>query len=400
MSVEGMIMSWNGSSNQNKKDPWGGRDPKAGPPDLDALLRKLRQKFSSVFTKKKPEDEGNSRFNNKIVRDKSAGWWTVIILVGLLLIWFLSGIFIVSPAERAVVLRFGSYVTTVGSGPHWIPSLIDSKYVVNVQKVETFTYASDMLTSDENIVNVTVSVQYRVDNPRAYLFNIVSADDSLQQATASALRQVIGHSTLDDILTTGRVNARVQVAKQLQELLVRYRSGLIATDVTLQSVKPPEAVTAAFDDVVKAREDRQSYIYQANAYANQVIASAQGHAARILQEGQAYKQSAVLEAQAVTASYLALLPQYQKAPDITRERLYLSTMQTILSNSTTIFVDTTGNNNLLYLPLDKLMNQAADNKGADNKMSVMPSSNTSPSQNASTSDLILNRPAYPTRGDS
>lgn len=338
----------------NEKDIWSKRPKKdAGPPDLDELINKLQKKINAFFSrKKKPASPGGQ----SVSRQSSGGWIIGLVIFAILLLWFLSGFFIVSPAEQAAVLRFGKYVDTVGPGPHWLPRFISSRYIVNVQRIATFSYQAEMLTKDENIVSVSVAVQYRIGNVRDYLFNVVNADKSLEQATASALRQIVGHTSLDDILTTGRELARQQIEQQLNDILAIYHTGIVITDVALQPAKPPEAVTEAFDDVNKAREDEQRYINAANAYQQKVVPIAQGRAARILKEAQAYKQQVILKAEADTAAYLALLPQYQRAPLVTRQRLYLDAIESVLQNSSKILLDTKSNS-IMYLPLDKLIDK-------------------------------------------
>ncbi len=341
-------MPWN-PSDQNK-DPWGrDKNKSQGPPDLDAIFRQYKNKLLAIFGGK---GSGSPTGGAGVAGVPT--FFITLIIIAILIIWALSGIYIVPPADRAVVLRFGQYRTTVGPGPHWIPHFIESKTLVNVQRVANFVYTSEMLTKDENIVSVTVTVQYRIEDANNYLFNVVSPDTSLEQATASALRQVVGHSTLDQLLTTGRQKVRDQVATQLQQIIASYHSGLLLTDVTLQSIKPPEAVTDAFDDVIKAREDQQSYINKADAYAKQVTAVAEGQIARIMQEAEASQKQVVSEAQAATAGYLALLPEYQKNPQVMEDRLYLSAMETILSKASKVFVDQKGGNPMFYLPLDKI----------------------------------------------
>jgi membrane protease subunit HflK len=386
----------------DQKDPWGRNIKKpAGPPDLDVLLNKLKAKLVSSFNQKKASGRGDvpSDGSNAVLQQL---FFTIIVVI-VLLVWALSGIFIVSPAERSVITRFGKYIETVGSGPHWIPRFIEAQKIVNVQRVSTYAYESQMLTKDENIVSVAVAVQYRINDAKEFLFNVVDPVRSLEQATASALRQVVGHNTLDDLLTTGRSQVREQVAEQLQEILGSYKAGVIVTDVTLQSVKPPEAVTAAFDDAIKAREDQQAYVNKADAYANQVLAAAQGQVARILRQSDAYKQEVVLEAQAATAGYLALLPEYQTAPQVMRQRLYLTTLESILSQSSKVFLDQKNGNPVVYLPLDKLTTFAPPTQDA---LAVSPPvvATTPPVNNAASNNLtpdmtsiLMSRPSYPTR---
>lgn len=335
------------------KDIWNRHAEKQdGPPDLDELINKLQHKINGLFGKKKP------KAGAPVIEEKSGRGWFGIIIGLFLIIWFLSGIYIVSPAQRAAVLRFGKYVRTVGPGPHWIPRFFESKQKVNVQNISTYPYTAEMLTKDENIVSVAVAVQYRINNVRNYLFNVVNPTESLQQATASALRQVIGQTTLDEALTTGRETVREQVSKQLNDILVRYHTGLVITDVTIQPTKPPEAVTEAFDDVNKAREDEQRYINSANAYKQKVVPIAQGKAKRIITEAKAYEQQVILDATANTTRFMALLPQYERAPQVMRSRLYLDTMQQVLTNSSPVIVDTKSGN-VMYLPLDKLLKNMA-----------------------------------------
>ena len=344
-------MAWN-DDDSGGHDPWSGKKKQAGPPDLDAMMKKLKNSLLGGLGKGKKDDGAGGEGGNG---NKIGVIGILLVIFAIVFIWALSGIFIVSPPERATVLRFGKYTETVGPGPHWIPRGIESRKVVNVQQVDAYSYDAEMLTKDENIVNVSISVQYRVDNIKDYLFNIVNPISSLQQATASALRQVIGHTGLDDILTTGREQIREQVAKQLKSILAMYQSGLLITEVTLQPAKPPDAVTAAFDDAIKAREDEQTYINKANAYTRKVSAQARGKSARILQEAQAFQQQIVLKAKADTAGYLALLPEFEKSPGVTRERLYLNTFESVLASTSKILIDVKGSNNLMYLPLDKII---------------------------------------------
>ncbi|KPJ67378.1 MAG: hypothetical protein AMJ43_03705 [Coxiella sp. DG_40] len=347
-------MAENEPGSDKDKDIWSKRPKREeGPPDLDELLNKLQKKINSFFVGK----IGRKRTTGVPLKSKVPKILTLrsilLVLLVAIIIWVTFGVFIVSPAERAAILRFGKYSRTIGPGPHWIPRFIESRYIINVQKVSTFPYQAEMLTKDENIVSVSVAVQYRINNLRDYLFNVINSVASLQQATASALRQVVGHTTLDEILTTGRELVREQVSQQLTKILDRYHCGLVITDVALQPAKPPEAVTEAFDDVNKAREDEQRYINAAKAYQQKVVPIAEGHAARILKEADAYQEKAVLQARADAAQYLALLPQYERAPNVTRERLYLSTIEGVLHNSSKILVDVK-NANMIYLPLDKL----------------------------------------------
>lgn len=352
-------MAWNEPGGQSN-DPWSGRNRQQGPPNLDEVLKKL---FGNVFKKggSKPNGQGGSD-------DGDQGWSKfsiAMVVIGLVAAWLLSGIYIVGPAEQAVVLRFGKYVETVDPGPHWILPVVQSKRKVNVRQVEKFSYSSHMLTGDENIVDVSVNIQYRVSDPQAYLFNVIDPRASILQATASALRQVIGHSTLDDTLTTGRAVVRQQVTTQLNQILDLYQTGLYVVDVNLQSATAPDAVKEAFDDAIRAQEDEQRFINQAQEYARKVEPIAKGRAQRILAQADAYKQQVTLAAQGETARYLFLLPEYKRAPTVTTERLYLDAMENVLAKTSKVLVDVEGGNSLLYLPLEQLVKQAMPEKQSE-----------------------------------
>ena len=327
------------SNNDGSKDPWG--QPQGQEPDIFAMLKKL-------FAKKAGdggEDEPNYFFR-----------YLFIVLGLILVIWAVAGIYVVSPAEEAVVLRFGKYVATQGAGPHWIPQFIESRYILDVQQVRNFPYESEMLTKDENIVKISLAIQFRIANPRDYLFNVVSPVQTLQEATSSALRQVVGNMTLDTILTTGRAQLRQMVSEELNNILKVYQTGLAVTDVNLQTAKPPEQVTAAFDDAIKAREDEQRYINQAKAYQRRVLSIVAGKVSRLIQSAEAYQKEVVLQAKGATARYDALLTPYEKAPTVTRERLYLDTVSNVLSHTHNVVIDSNGNN-VMYLPLDQILRQ-------------------------------------------
>ncbi|MDF3055394.1 MAG: hflK 2 [Gammaproteobacteria bacterium] len=390
-------MSWN-SSNQNDKDPWGRKNPQ-GPPDLDQLLKKYKDKLTAVLGGKK----GGNTSDNEPNRNGSTKMLISFVLIAVLALWALLGIYIVSPSERAVILRFGKYVNTVGPGPHWIPRFIETKRVVNVESVMQYPYQSEMLTKDENIISAEITVFYRVQDLEHYLFNTVDPNSTLEQATASALRQVVGHSTLDDLLTTGRGKVRVDVRDQLQEILNSYKAGLLVIDVNLQPFKPPQPVAEAFEDVIKAREDEESYVNQAGAYAEKVIADARGRSARILEDAEASKQEIVLQAQAAVEGYLALLPEYRKSPNLMRERLYISTLESVLSKTTKVFLDQkNGGAPMLYLPLDKMMGASGEIPSNTNPITNINTATpqklqSDPTANTGILSGIANRSNQPTR---
>lgn len=359
------------SNNGGDQGPWGKR-PNDGPPDLIELIKKF------FAQSKKTAATGSGGGSAKY----PVGMIVIGVVFLLVVIWALMGIYVVKPAEQAVVLRFGRYIETVGAGPHWVPPLIERRYVVNTQEVFNFPFSSQMLTRDENIVSVSVAVQYRIFDPKRYLFDVVYPVKALRQATSSALRQIVGQMTLNSVLTTGRAELRERVARQLNRILKKYNTGLEITDLTLQPAKPPEEVTAAFDDAVKAREDEQRYINQGQAYARRVTEIAQGQVARLLQSAKAYNQEVVLKARGETARFLAMLNAYKQAPEVTKERLYIDGVQSVLSNTRNVMVDSS-HGNLLYLPLQQLLSKSDQISHAALGAQNPPQLNVTPSQTAS-----------------
>jgi len=338
-------MGWN--EPDKEKNPRGG---KTQPPDLDEALKQLQAKLKKAFFR------GTNKSPNAPVEQDTGGGGMMLVMIGLVigLLWALSGIFIVDPAEQAAIMRFGKYIKTVGPGPHWIPRFVDSKIVLNVDRVSDYSYSAQMLTKDENLVSVAVAVQYRIGDLQEYLFNVADAEESLRQATSSALRQVVGTTTLDQLITEGRDAWGSSVQDSLVKILARYKTGIIIVNVSPQPARAPENVQDAFDDAIKAQEDEKRFKEQAGAYAARVIPIAEGNAKRIYEEAKAYAEQVVLRAKGDTAEFLALLPEYLRAPYVTQERMYLDAMQTVLSKSSKIVVDGKAGN-MLYLPLDKLM---------------------------------------------
>lgn len=379
---------------QKDKDPWtGNRKNEQGPPDLSKL-------FNDFLGKVKKQNNRSGGARSGGTATGPMGLWVGVFAFAIILIWALSGIFVVSPTDQSVVLRFGKYLSTAGPGPHWIPRLIDSQTTLNVQNVNAFTYSSEMLTEDENIVSVEVAVQFRIGNPRNYLYSVVSPTSSIQQATSSALRQVIGDNSLDSILTTGRSKVRDDVQTQLEKTLAFYHTGLMVTDVTLLPAKPPAEVTAAFDDAIKAREDEQKYENQAQAYARKKESIAAGQVSRLLQDAKAYQQQVLLQAKAHTASYKALLKPFALAPSVTESRIYFDTIADVLSKTTNI-LDDTGGHNVLYLPVDKL----SETKKSDESDTTQDSSTAPKEDDDTTASMaakkvtpaVLPSLGYPTR---
>ena len=288
--------------------------------------------------------------------------------------WGLSGIYIIEEGKRGVVLQFGAYKETTLPGPHWYPRFIQSVDEVDISTIRdaTIGYRSGgstrqtsapvereslMLTQDENIVDVQLAVQYKVKNASDYLFKIKDPDITLRQSTESAVREIIGKNKMEFVITEGRTEIARRVHDLTQEILDRYQTGLEITSVNMQDAQPPEAVQAAFDDAVKAREDNVRLKNEAEAYANDIIPKAQGRAARDIAEANGYKEQVIAEAQGETARFLNLLTEYKKAPEVTRKRLYLETVESVMVKSSKIMVDVKGGNNLIYLPLDRLMEQ-------------------------------------------
>ncbi len=353
-------MAWNqpGSNddkkNQQSHDPWKTRKKDdQGPPDLDKLLKQFLKNIKNLFAGN--NGGGNARSTGPNVPNMPVGFVMFIGII-VLALYLISGIYIVEPAERAVVTRFGRYVKTEGPGPHWLPRFIDSKEIVNIDRTESTRHAGLMLTKDENIVFVEVTVQYRIQDAPAYLFNVVNPVNSLKQATESALRQVVGQSTLDDVLTSGRAYIAGAIKDQIVSTLALYKTGILVLDVAMQPAKAPDEVRAAFDEVIKAREEEVRSVNQAESYANDILPKARGLAERMRKEALGYKQEAQLMAEGSTQRFNLILPQYQKAPKVTQTRLYLDTMTEVLSNTTKMLIDEGNSSNVFYLPIDKLLN--------------------------------------------
>lgn len=339
-------MGWN--EPDKGKDPWSGKNQ---PPDLDEALKRLQSKLKKLFLGGSlKKEEGPSDINSA---NPGSGLLAIVIALVAFILWALSGIFIVDPAEQAAILRFGKYVETVGPGPHWIPRFISSKIVLNMDRVSDYSYSAQMLTKDENLVSVVLAVQYRIGDLQDYLFNVVDPQESLQQATSSALRQVVGTTTLDQLITEGREAWGNSVQDSLTKILDRYKTGIVIVNVSPQPARAPENVQDAFDDAIKAQEDQKRFKEQAQSYEARVVPIAEGNAKRIFAEAEAFAEQVVLRATGDVAEFLALLPEYTRAPFVTAERMYLEAMQQVFDQSSKIVVDGKAGN-MLYLPLDKL----------------------------------------------
>ena len=371
-------MAWNQpDGNGSGRDPWGNRGGQPGPPDLDELLGNLQRRLRGLFGGGGSGRSGGGRSGGgKAFR--SLGTRGLGIIVALVLLgWGLAGIYIVEPAEEGVVLRFGRYLETTGPGPHWAPYFIDSVETVNVEQIRRaeIGYRSEaggqsvppeslMLTRDENIVDVQFAVLYRIKDARNYLFRVRDPDITLRQATESAIREVVGRNVMDFVLTDGRPVVAERVRELTQEILDRYETGLLVTSVNMQSAQPPDQVQDAFSDAVKAREDEERYKNEARAYAAEILPRARGDANAMLEQAEGYKQRVINEAQGDASRFTSVLTEYSKAPTVTRQRLYIDAMQNVLSNSTKVLLDVEGGNNLLYVPLDKLLTGSVRDEGA------------------------------------
>lgn len=311
-------------------------------------INKYLSKFNYKSNKFSFYNKDTDKFSNK------DGYFIAAMLVIIVCIWIISGLYTIKEAERGVVLRFGKYHHLVQPGLNWKPTFIDVVIPVNVESVRELAAAGMMLTSDENVVRVEMNVQYRVINPKNYLFNVINADDSLRQATDSALRGVIGKYDMDCILTEGRTIIRTDTRRVLERTIYPYDMGITLLDVNFQTARPPEEVKAAFDDAIAARENEQQYIREAEAYANEVQPRANGQAQRILEEGRAYKARTILEAQGEVRRFSKILPEYKAAPEITRERLYISSMERVFSNTKKIFINSKNIKNLILLPTGQI----------------------------------------------
>jgi membrane protease subunit HflK len=337
-------MAWNEPGGGNK-DPWGGGG-KEGPPDLDEMARKMRERMNKFFGGK-----GGGSAGRGGGRPFSFGLVAIVAVVA----WVLSGIYIIEPAERGVVLRFGKFHSITAPGPHWIMRGIETVDKVDVDNLRTVSHRAKMLTRDENIVQVEVAVQYQVRDAREYLFQVRDPDYTLQEAAESALREVIGGISMDEFLSGGR-GAIVQQTKELtQSILDKYNAGLILTSVNLQDPQPPEEVQGAFEDAIKAREDEQRYRNQAEAYALDILPKARGDAARLREAAMAYRDKVVANAEGEASRFTQTRLEYEKAPEITRKRMYIETMEYVLANTSKVLMTVQDGNNLMYIPLDKLM---------------------------------------------
>ncbi|MEC9376359.1 MAG: FtsH protease activity modulator HflK [Pseudomonadota bacterium] len=356
-------MAWNDSGNGNK-NPWDRNSGPNSPPDLDKIIRDWQKKFAGIFGGTGGSSSQKSGDNGLPVLGL-----LVIVLLG----WAATGFYIVDAAEKGVVQRFGAYTRTSDEGLRWrLPWPFESVDIVNVSVDDYLNQTTSMLTSDENIVLVDMVVQYNRGNPLPYLFDVEDPVGTLADVSESAIREVIGKSDMDYILGAGREQIAAQTKEVIQSAVNDYSAGIIVTQVTLQDVNFPGQVEAAVQDAIKAREDKERLKFEAESYANDILPKARGAAVRQLQDADAYRQRVTADAEGEAARFTALLTEYSKAPRVTRERLYIDAIEDVYGNSSKVLLDAEGSGNLLYLPVDKLMEQSANrqNQNTSNSASL------------------------------
>lgn len=394
-----IAMAWN--------DPQWGKDNKQdGPPDLDELWRNFNRRLNGLFGRKGSGGSGGGASSGG-GRDFRIPGGAGLLVVLALLLWLASGFYIVDAGERGVVLRFGKFLESTEPGPRWhLPYPMETVEVVNVEQVRTVEvgYHNNvkakvlsealMLTDDENIIDLQFSVQYTLKNPEDYLFSNREPDAAVKQVAETAMREIVGKSKMDYVLYEGRADIATRATKLMQDLLDRYKTGISISKVNMQQAQPPEQVQAAFDDAVKAGQDRERLKNEGQAYANDVIPKARGVAARLLEEANGHKARVVAQAEGDASRFKQVLTEYSKSPQVTRERLYQDAMQQVLSSTTKVLVDDKQGGNLIYLPLDKIMQLSAGGQINPEAPQAQPSApaNAAPSQ-----DLFRSRDAFRSR---
>ena len=356
-------MAWNepgGNGSNGSKDPWGNsggnKGGNDGPPDLDEVFKKLNEKVTNLFGGKGGRSGGGK--GASVGGSKGFGFIATILIV----LWAASGIYIVDEGRQGVVLRMGAFDRITEPGPHWFPRFIEKVEIVDVDRVRSIniggtSHESLMLTQDENIVDIQFAVQYKVSNAKEYVFNVRDPDTTLRQVTETAMREVVGKNNMDFVIKDGRLEVATRTKDLMKAILDSYKIGLVVTNVNMQNAQPPEQVQHAFSDAVKAREDKERLVNEAEAYSNDILPRARGKAARMGQEAAAYRDEIIAKANGETARFLKVLKEYKRAPVVTRERLYLESMESVLGNSNKVMVDVKKGNNLMYLPLDRLQSR-------------------------------------------
>ena len=369
--IAAIIMSMNDHGWGNKPDPGGNKGGNQGPPDLEELWRDVNRRLSALFGRKPGGGLGGGGVPRPPFNLRQFGGGVGLLLALILVVWLASGFYIVDEGQRGVVLRFGSFTRITNSGPSLrLPWPIESHEIVNLSGVRTVEVGyrgaeknkvlkeALMLTDDENIVMVQFAVQYLLKDPQQFLFKNRHPDDAVMGAAETAIREVVGKSKMDFVLYEGREQIAANTSKLIQDILDRYETGVVIRSVTMQSTQPPEQVQAAFDDATKAGQDRERHKNEGQAYANDVVPRARGAASRLTEEANGYKSRVIANAEGEASRFRQILVEYNKAPEVTRSRLYLDTVQQVMSSVSKVMVDAKGGSNLLYLPLDKLMQAA------------------------------------------
>ena len=367
-------MAWNEESdNKQDKDPWG-KNGNQGPPDLDEIVKKMQKGIGGIF-------------GNKPTKKGDTPVFPFLIAIILLVAWLIFDMtYLIDQQQKGVVLRFGKHVSTLDPGLNIrLPRPIEVVKKVNVGQVRSITHKASMLTQDENIVDVEVAVQWRIGSATDFLFNVFDPFPTLRQVTESAVREVIGKSELDFVLTEGRSEIAQKIQILIQDVLDDYESGIYISSVEMQPAKPPEEVKAAFDDAIKAREDEQRLVNEAEAYRNDIIPKARGSAARLREESNGYKARVIAKAEGEASRFEQLLTEYKRAPRVTRERLYLDAIESVFSNTNKVLIDNDNGNSLMYLPIDRLIE-----KGVKQKSNTGSKFGTLDKQSGSSSESVRN----------
>lgn len=386
----------------------GGGDNNQGPPDLDELWRNFNQRLSGLFGRKSSDGGGPGGGGQPPSMAQFSGGFGLLIAL-IVIVWLASGFYTVDASQRAVVLTFGAYTETTDPGLRWrLPFPIQRHEIVNLSQVRTIEVGyrnnvktkvlreSLMLTDDENIVDIQFAVQYLLKDPEDYQFNIRQPDETVMQVAEAAMREIVGKSSMDFVLYEGREQIAVTAQALMQDILDRYQTGITISTVTLQNAQPPEQVQAAFDDAVKAKQDLERQKNEGQAYYNDVVPKARGTASRLLEEAEGYRQRVVANAEGEAARFSQVLKEYAKAPAVTRERMYLDTMQQIFTSTTKVMVDARENGNLLFLPLDKLMQMSSSEIAGMTSTAKPPSVESAPAPESGRSrDALLNRDRGP-----
>jgi membrane protease subunit HflK len=376
-------------------DPQWGRKNNEGPPDLDEIWRRFMRRLRGQGGPGMPPPSAPGQGPRPATQLPGGRNLLIVLLLGLVVVWLLSGFYIVDAGRIGVILRFGKFQETTGPGPHWhLPYPIETQAPgspLNVAQVRTVElgyrsslkskvlHESLMLTDDENIIDNQFAIQYTIKDPQAFLFNNRDPDEAVMQVAETAIREVVGRNKMDFVLYEGRSQIADESAKLMQQILDRYQTGIAISKVNMQNAQPPEQVQAAFDDAVKAGQDRERQTNEGQAYANDIIPKARGTASRLIEEAKAYSQRVVVQAEGDASRFKQVYAQYVKAPEVTRERLYQDMMQQVLSNTSKLVVQQKAGSNLLYLPLDKLIQASgAGTEAAANASAGSPTGTTAP----------------------